>query len=169
MDVDTLLKGRLKLGLKFLSADSGLKATGTLMVNIKQATELPEMDDYGTNPLVKLYLLPNRKSSGKRKTSVIKNNLNPIWEEKFAYKNVSREELLQKRTLEINIWSNDKSGNKLIGCLHLGPGSSSTCKPKDWMDSIGDEMSHWQNMLDHPGEWVEQWHMLRTNLNPDRV
>ena len=166
-DVDTSFQVKLKVGLKYLST-GGLKATGTLMVDIKQAKDLPETDSDSMNPVVKLHLLPNRKSSGKRKTGVVKKNLNPVWEEKFAYKNVSSEELLRKRVLEVSMWSKDRSGNRFIGGLRLGPSPEGSCEKEqvEWMDSMGDEVNHWQDMLDYPGEWVEQWHTLRTTLKP---
>jgi hypothetical protein len=35
---------------------------------------------------VRIYLVPDQKKSYKRKTKVVKNNLNPKWEETFDYK-----------------------------------------------------------------------------------
>ena len=36
----------------------------------------------------------------------------------------------------------------------------------DWMDSTGNEISHWQNVLDNPNEWVYCWHLLRPKITP---
>ena len=172
--VDAFYRGELRLGLKFIPSD-GSKPTGggTLLIDVKQAKELPAMNGETADSAVKLHLLPNRKSSGKRKTGVIKNNLNPVWEEKFTYENVSLEELSRERVLEISVWNYEKSGNTFIGGLRVGPSPGSVvaaaAKPKDWMDSIGDEVTHWKDMLARPGEWVEQWHTLRTSLNPRSV
>ena len=127
------------------------------------------MDGDSTDSAVKLHLLPNRKTSGKRKTGVLKNNLNPVWEERFTYEEVSLEELSRERVLEVSVWNYNKSGNTFIGGLRLGPAPGSAHKHKDWMDSIGDEVSHWEDMLSRPGEWAEQWHTLRTTLNPRNV
>ena len=33
-----------------------------------------------------------------------------------------------------------------------------------WMDSTGDEVNHWQQMLEREGEWVYFWHTLRPKL-----
>ena len=170
--VDAFYRGELKLGLKYVPGGGGSKPTGgTLVVDVKQAKELPPMNGETADSAVKLHLLPNRKSSGKRKTGVIKNNLNPVWEEKFTYEGVSLEELSRERVLEISVWNYEKSGNTFIGGLRIGPapGSAAGGKPKDWMDSIGDEVTHWEDMLARPGEWVEQWHTLRTSLNPRSV
>ncbi len=112
---------------------------------------------------VKCYLLPNRKSRGKKKTQVIKNSLNPVWEEQFTYQ-VTREELSKERVLEITVWDYDNRGiNNFVGGLRLGP-SHAGGKHKKWMDSTGDELSHWEDMLAHPGEWVELWHNLRPSI-----
>ncbi len=35
---------------------------------------------------MRIYLVPDQKKSYKRKTKVVKNNLNPKWEETFDYK-----------------------------------------------------------------------------------
>ena len=153
------------MGLKYQPGD-GSKSTGTLVIDVMQAKELPSMDDYTTDSVVKLYLLPNRKSSGKRKTVVVKNRVNPVWEEKFTFEDVSLEELSCKRVLEISVWSYDNSSHTFIGGLRLGPAPSSADEHKDWMDSIGDEVTHWEDMLANPGEWVEQWHTLRSSMNP---
>ena len=153
------------MGLKY-RPDSGWKPTGTLVVDIKQAKEIPPMDGYTADSVVKVYLLPNRKSSGKRKTGIIKNSVNPVWEEKFTFEDVSLEEMSHERVLEISVWNYDNSSHTFIGGLRLGPAPGSAAKHKDWMDSIGDEVTHWEDMLANPGEWVEQWHTLRTSLNP---
>lgn len=140
---------------------------GTLTIMVRQAKDLPPMDANGlANAAVKCYLLPDRSSRGKRKTDVIKNNLKPVWEEQFTYE-VGHEELSRERVLEVSVWEYDKQGNTFIGGLRLGlaPGQ----KPKEWMDSVGDELIHWEEMLDHPGEWVEHWHALRPTLNPRPV
>ena len=163
---DPFYRGELRVGLRYQPSDSSQKR-GTLIVDVKQAKDLPAMDGVsGTDSAVKLHLLPNRKSSGKRKTGVIKNNLNPVWEERFTYEDVSLEELSRERVLEISVWNYDKSGNRFIGGLRLGPAPGSSEKHKDWMDSIGDEVTHWEDMLAHPGQWAEHWHTLRTTMNP---
>ena len=153
------------MGLNY-RPNSGSKPIGTLVIDVKQAKELPVMDGHSTDSVVKLYLLPNQKSSGKRKTCVIKNNLNPVWEEKFTFEDVSLEELSFERVLEISVWNYDSSSHTFIGGLRIGPAPGSAAEHKDWMDSIGDEVTHWEDMLACPGEWVEQWHTLRTTMNP---
>ena len=129
------------------------------------------MDEHGlTDATVKMYLLPNQSSSGKRKTQVIKHNLNPVWNEQFTYENICLEDLSTGRVLEVTVWDYDRRGsNDFIGGLRIGPRPDQDPVPhkvKDWMDSIGDEVSHWEAMLERPGEWVEQWHVLRPSMEP---
>ena len=143
---------------------------GNLYISVKQAKDLPVMDANGlTNAYVKGYLLPNRATSGKRKTTLVKNNLNPVWEERFSYEGVNFEELSRERVLEITVWDHDKSGNDFIGGLRLGPAPGRAAKHKEWMDSIGEEVTHWESILSSPGKWVEVWHTLRSSMNPRQI
>ena len=91
------------------------------------------MDPFGlTDATVKLYLLPDRSSSTKKKTTVVKNSLNPVWNEEFEYKLVNLKELKTTRVLEVTVWDYDRRGsNDFIGGLRLGPAHVSG-KHKDW-------------------------------------
>ena len=143
---------------------SGRAVVGTLSIAVKHAKNLPNLD---TDAFVKCYLLPDKSAKGKRKTGVIKNNLNPVWEEKFTYEKVTLEELSKERVLEVTIWDFNKgSSNDFIGGVRLGSLPGAASKHKEWMDSIGDEVSHWEAMLAHPGEWVEEKHSLRHTMDP---
>ena len=161
--------GDLRLSLMFAPGEKG---KGTLHINIHQAKELPRMDPNGlTDGVVKCHLLPDKSAKGKRKTNVVKNNLNPVWEEKFTYEKVTLEELSKERVLEACVCHNDPKGNNVvIGGIRLGSApSGTTSKHKEWMDSIGEEVSHWEAMLTHPGEWVDHWHTLRHTMEPRSV
>ena len=155
------------MGLKYLPSE-GAKDIGTLVVDIKEGKDVAGVGGKSTKSVVKLYLLPNQQSSGKRKTNVIRDSGNPVWEEKFTYDDVSMEELSHERVLEVSVWNQDETSgdHTFIGGLRLGPAPGSAAKHKDWMDSIGDEVTHWEDMLACSGEWVEQWHTLRGSLAP---
>ena len=167
---------RLKVGLmykpqaKIRSEKKNIsRIVGTLHVAIHQAEDLPAIDEHSlTDATVKLYLLPNQSSSGKRKTKVVNKNLNPVWDEQFTYKNVYMDDLSSQRVLEVTVWDYDRRGsNDFIGGLRIGPHLDYVPHGlKDWMDSIGDEVSHWEAMLKRPGEWVERWHDLRPSMKP---
>jgi hypothetical protein len=162
---DETYKGQLKLSLMYSPEGHTKKSKGlgTIHITVQQAKDFQEPVD----SFVKLYLLPDKGSSGKRKTKIIKSSLKPSWEETFTYEKVRQENLSSERVLEITIWNfHKRSGNVFIGGLRLGPAPGSAANHKDWMDSIGDEVTHWEDMLARPGEWVEQWHTLRTSMNP---
>ena len=148
------------------------KTKGTLTLSIKQARDLPKMHSKNgqTDSFVKSYLLPDRSSGGKRKTGVIKNNLSPVWEERFTFEKLTLEELSKERALEVTVWDFTKgAGNDFIGGVRLGPPPGRDTKHKEWMDAIGDEVSHWESVLASPGQWVEQWHTLRPSMDPRKV
>ena len=160
-------RGQLKVALMLTLGDTKKgKTKVALKITIKQARDLLNTDTKGlTDAFVKCYLLPDKSSSGKRKTGVVKNNLNPVWEEQFTYEKVTLEELSKERVLEVTVWDFHKQGNDFIGGLRLGSTPGRAAKHKEWMDSIGDEISHWEAALARPGEWVEEWHTLRTTMD----
>ena len=162
--------GEVRLALMF-TPGGGRSGGGTLFVLIKQASCLQNRSTKGlSDPYAKCYLLPDKSAKGKRKTGAIKNNLNPVWEERFTYEKVTLEELSKERVLEVTIWDFNKgSSNERMGGVRLGPTPTKASKHKEWMDSIGDEVSHWEAMLAHPGEWVERWHTLRHSMDPRSV
>ena len=168
--------GQIRVGLMFdwddaspsptpsLAGKKRKRRNGKLHVTIQRAEDLPKMDAIGlTDATVKCYLLPVRASSGKRKTRVVKGSIHPVWDQEFTY-SCSRWELRSERVLEVTVWDYDKRGsNDFIGGLRLGPAPDQTTHP-EWMDSFNEEASHWEEMLEHCGEWVEQWHTLRPSM-----
>ena len=169
---DDFYRGRLRLSLKVEPSidhkGHTRKGVASFLIKIHQAQELPKMNPLGlTDATVKCYLLPNRNSGGKRKTKVVKNNLNPFWEEEFKYDFLTVSELSTERVLEVTVWDFDRRGsNDFIGGVRLGPAPGRAAKHKEWMDSIGEEVTHWEAALARPGEWVELWHTLRPTMHP---
>lgn len=53
------------------------------------------------DPYVKLYLLPGRSKESKRKTSVVKDNCNPVYEAAFEYLISTAE--MQQTALEVTV------------------------------------------------------------------
>ena len=158
-------RGNLRLGLMFEPVQTQRGVTkGTLHVEIKNATSLPNMDEQGyTDGFVKMSLLPNTNYN-RKKTSVINDNLNPVWNEKFRFTNVKQNELLTQRVLELTVWDRDMlSSNDFIGGLRLGP-ALNTGGQHQWVDSNAEEARHWEEMLAHSGEWVECCHPLRASM-----
>ncbi|XP_034230124.1 extended synaptotagmin-1 isoform X2 [Thrips palmi] len=57
-----------------------------LVVVIHKVANLPSKDPHNIpDPYVKLYLLPERSKESKRKTEVMKDNCNPVFDENFEY------------------------------------------------------------------------------------
>ena len=176
-EVDFKPCGMLLLSLKYVpnspssspkqGNSTSIQTIGTLHVLIKQAKELPSLGPNGeTNCFVKSYLLPNKSYGSKKKTKVVEKNLNPEWQEEITYKFLSLSELRSERALEMTLWDNDRRGtNEFLGCVRIGPNPKRVRTPKDWMDSTGEEVSHWEAMLTRPGEWVERWHTLRPSTD----
>lgn len=152
---------------KTQSADNEDELLGCLHILIKQAEDLPAMDvNNRTDGFARCYLLPNQFLGGKKKSKVVEDSLNPVWEDELVYSYVSLEELQTDRALEVTIWDFDRRGsNQFIGGIRIGPNPDDVINPYDWMDSIETEASHWEAMLSKPGQWVEAWHILRPTMD----
>uniref|UniRef100_A0A8D0CCX1 Synaptotagmin-like protein 2 n=1 Tax=Salvator merianae TaxID=96440 RepID=A0A8D0CCX1_SALMN len=71
-----------------------------------------------TDPYVKTYLLPDKARMGKRKTSVKKRTVNPIYNEVLRYKIEKMVLLIQK--LNLSVWHNDPLGrNSFLGEMEI--------------------------------------------------
>lgn len=58
-----------------------------LSITCHQAQNLKNVEKKGaSDPYCRIYLVPDDKKTYKRKTKVVKDNLNPKWEETFDYK-----------------------------------------------------------------------------------
>jgi len=170
-EIDHENHGKLHLGLKFVTNSSPeydpTRTTGTIHITTREAKHLPGMGPQSeTNSFVSCYLLPDNNQRSTVKTSVVSNNQNPTWQEEFTYNNISLEELKSKRVLEVTVWNRDQTdAKKFIGGIRVGPNPTCVRTSKPWMDSKEKEISHWDAMLSNPGEWVEEWHMLRPSMN----
>ncbi|XP_007893136.1 synaptotagmin-like protein 1 isoform X1 [Callorhinchus milii] len=72
---------------------------------VDRCYDLAEAKKKRSDPYVKSYLLPDNTSESKRKTSVKKKTLNPIFNDWLKYKMEKSE--LQTRTLNLSVWHND--------------------------------------------------------------
>uniref|UniRef100_A0A4W4FRH8 Extended synaptotagmin-2 n=1 Tax=Electrophorus electricus TaxID=8005 RepID=A0A4W4FRH8_ELEEL len=72
-----------------------------LIVVVHSCRNLIAFSDSGSDPYVRLYLLPDKRRSGRRKTSTVKKTLNPVYDQTFEF-SVSLVEL-HKRTLDIAV------------------------------------------------------------------
>ena len=143
------------------------KTKWTLHVRLARATDLYHGDSKPkADSFVKCFLLPDKSSSGKRKTGVIKNNNNPVWDEVHCFEKLTLDELTSRRVLEVTVWNYSKSSSsEFIGGLRLGPGPAAVPSHEEWMDSIGEEAKHWDEAVAKTGEWVEHSHTLRPTMD----
>ncbi|XP_034957852.1 synaptotagmin-like protein 2 isoform X2 [Zootoca vivipara] len=87
---------------------------------VSQCKDLAIVDEKKgrTDPYVKTYLLPDKARMGKRKTSVKKRTVNPIFSEVLRYKIEKMVLLIQK--LNLSIWHNDPLGrNSFLGEVEI--------------------------------------------------
>ncbi|XP_062386796.1 extended synaptotagmin-2 isoform X2 [Sardina pilchardus] len=79
-----------------------------LIVVVHACRNLIAFTDSGSDPYVRLYLLPDKRRSGRRKTHTIKKTLNPVFDQTFEF-SVSIVEL-HRRTLDVAV----KNGGGLL-------------------------------------------------------
>lgn len=88
---------------------------------ISRHLPLPQNDPHNIpDPYVKLYLLPDKHKETKRKTIVIKDNCNPIFDEKFEY--IVSQGDINSKTLEISVCTQKawlSTGNNIMGQIHI--------------------------------------------------
>ncbi|XP_016050020.2 extended synaptotagmin-2 isoform X2 [Erinaceus europaeus] len=72
-----------------------------LVVVVHACRNLIAFSEDGSDPYVRMYLLPDKRRSGRRKTHVSKKNLNPVFDQSFDF-SVSLPEV-QRRTLDVAV------------------------------------------------------------------
>lgn len=93
---------------------------GALEVGVKRCRDLAPIDvkRNRSDPYVKVYLLPDKSKTGKRKTKVKKNTLNPVFEETLSFAQPLAS--LSTRTLWLSVWHADMFGrNDFLGEVTL--------------------------------------------------
>ncbi|KAG2455984.1 SY63 protein, partial [Polypterus senegalus] len=122
--------------------------TGRLTVTIIKATNLKAMDLTGfSDPYVKASLICDGRRLKKRKTSIKKNTLNPVYNEALVF-DIPNENI-DHVSLVIAVMDYDCIGhNEVIGMCRVGHDA----------DSPGRD--HWVGMLANPRKPIEHWHQL---------
>ncbi|XP_035754472.1 synaptotagmin-like protein 4, partial [Egretta garzetta] len=90
--------------------------TQTLFIHVKECRQLAYGDEgkKRSNPYVKTYLLPDKSRQGKRKTTIKRNTINPLYNELLKYE--INKSLLRARTLQFSVWHHDRFGrNTFLG------------------------------------------------------
>ncbi|CAF0755028.1 unnamed protein product [Brachionus calyciflorus] len=142
---DDLELGELTLTLCYLPA------AGRLTVTIVKAFNLKAMDINGkSDPYVKVVLLSKGKRIKKKKTSVMKNTLHPVYNESMLFD--IPQDLVDQMDMLVQVIDYDRVGsNELIGCVGIGP----------TFNGIGRD--HWYRMLENPRKPITQTYFLRDN------
>ncbi|XP_042348902.1 synaptotagmin-like protein 4 [Plectropomus leopardus] len=171
-------KGELVISLKYVTPKKPtiekikgkkvmVEGAGELHVLIKEAKNLMAIKPGGTSDsFVKGYLFPTKAKSTKRKTPVVKKNLNPNYDHTFVYKELVLEQL-GGMCLELTVWDREAmSSNEFLGGVRLssGEGSVKIGKEEVAMDSVGEEISLWQKMMQYPDSWAEGTLPLRSTM-----
>ncbi|KAL4233897.1 Synaptotagmin-9 [Mactra antiquata] len=129
-----------------------LPTAGRLTITIVKARNLKAMDITGSSdPFVKVTLVCQNKRIKKKKTSVKKTTLNPVYNEAMVFdvpqENVDDVELI------IKIIDYDRIGrNEIMGCAAIGP------------RYVGTGRDHWYEMLENARKPVAQWYTLQEHI-----
>uniref|UniRef100_A0A4W6EC72 Synaptotagmin-like protein 4 n=1 Tax=Lates calcarifer TaxID=8187 RepID=A0A4W6EC72_LATCA len=171
-------KGELVISLKYITPKNvttekikGKKAVteegGELHVLIKEAKNLMAMKPGGmSDSFVKGYLFPTKAKNTKRKTPVMKKNLNPHYDHTFVFKELSLEQL-RGMCLELTVWDREAMlSNEFLGGIRLssGKGTVKIGKEEVEKDSVGEEVSLWEKMMQYPDSWAEGTLPLRSTM-----
>lgn len=124
-----------------------------------------------SDSFVKGYLYPMKGKSTKRKTPVVRKNLNPHFDHTFVYKDVALERL-RDMCVELTLWDREPMlSNEFLGGVRLssGTGTIKMGKEEVELDSIGEEVSLWQKMMQYPDSWAEGTLPLRSSMGKPKV
>ncbi|XP_050311012.1 rabphilin-3A isoform X2 [Anthonomus grandis grandis] len=145
-DFDLWARGQILISLCYSTKKRAL------LVTIRRCTNLLPMDNNGfSDPFVKLQLKPD-PCHKKHKTSVKWKNLNPVFNEEFAFE--TRPTELYMQSLYITVFDKDygKSNDYLGGLILGGSGSK------------GQRLKHWLDMIRYPDHHHDQWHNLTEDI-----
>ncbi|XP_006901201.1 PREDICTED: synaptotagmin-like protein 4 [Elephantulus edwardii] len=143
--------GKIAFSLKYE------KQTQTLVIHVKECYQLAYADEVKkhSNPYVKIYLLPDKSRQGKRKTSIKKDTINPVYDEILRYE--IPESLLVQRILQFSVWHHGRFGrNTFLGEAEIQIDSLKLDKKLDHCLPLHGKVSaeSLTGLLSHKGELV---------------
>ncbi|KAJ7990008.1 hypothetical protein DPEC_G00310390 [Dallia pectoralis] len=137
---DCTALGTLEFDLRYEQASCQLHCS------ILRAKGLKPMDFNGlADPYVKLHLLPGACRANKLKTKIVRNTLNPVWNETLTYIGITEEDM-HRKTLRLSVCDEDKlTHNEFIGESRV---PLKRVKP--------DQTKHFHTCLEHPPPWENE-------------
>ncbi|XP_077565387.1 synaptotagmin-10 isoform X2 [Stigmatopora nigra] len=125
-----------------------LPTAGRMTLTVIKCRNLKAMDITGSSdPYVKVHLICEGRRLKKRKTSIKRSTLNPVYNEAIIFD--IPPENVEQVSLSIQVMDYDRVGhNEVIGVCHAGP------------DAEGLGRDHWNEMLAYPRKPITHWHAL---------
>ncbi|KAM9384805.1 synaptotagmin-like protein 1 [Pholidichthys leucotaenia] len=122
------VRGRIQYSLVYNNQEEELQ------VKVHRCEDIASVHKNRCDPYVKTYLLPDKSNHSKKKTSVKKKTLNPIYEQTLGYKVRIGE--LRSRTLNLSVWHSEPLGrNVFLGEVEVALGLWDwTCTQPQWQD-----------------------------------
>lgn len=140
-DIRPSLKKQVALGELMVSLGY-LKSAERLTVVVIKARNLPAINIKGTDPYVKVYLLAAGKRVKKKKTSVRKGTLNPVFNEAVSF------DIAMDALNSVDLLLSVMHENEIIGCVPIGA------------HATGKELSHWREVRT-ANKPIAHWHSLQ--------
>ncbi|KAK6633802.1 hypothetical protein RUM44_004409 [Polyplax serrata] len=143
------VRGEVEFGLQY-----NYKA-GDLEIYVKQCKDLAAVDTKRnrSDPYVKVYLLPDKSKSGKRKTKVKKHTLNPIFDEVLKF-HISLNGL-ETRTLWLTVWHSDMFGrNDFLGEVMMSLENKVFDDPTPQSYTLQERTEPFEDVLSYKGEII---------------
>ncbi|KAJ7989996.1 hypothetical protein DPEC_G00310270 [Dallia pectoralis] len=161
--------GLLTIALKYAppGSEGNTKAnSGEIHVWLKEARQLRLLKPQGVDSFVKCYMLPDTSKKSRQKTRVVKKNQEPVYNHAMVYDGFRAGEA-KEACCELTVWDHNTLSNQFLGGVRLSLGTGQSYGKKvDWMDSVNEEITLWENMLSNPGVWVEGEMPLRYSMTP---
>ncbi|XP_028810233.1 synaptotagmin-10 isoform X2 [Denticeps clupeoides] len=125
-----------------------LPTAGRMTLTVIKCRNLKAMDITGSSdPYVKVSLICDGRRLKKRKTTIKKSTLNPVYNEAIIFD--IPPENVEQVSLSIMVMDYDRVGhNEVIGVCRTGP------------DAEGLGRDHWNEMLAYPRKPITHWHVL---------
>ncbi|XP_057314899.1 synaptotagmin-7-like [Hydractinia symbiolongicarpus] len=119
-----------------------------ITIVVMKCTNLKVMDITGScDPYVKIYLVYSGKRIDKKKTSIKRRALNPVWNESFEFEvpiDKIREISFVLTVIDFDrILPNEAIGQVIIGYR-----------------TAGTSLKHWTEMMNHPRKPIAMWHKI---------